>query len=30
MRFAEDEAGELYIFSKSDGIIRSVTGARLD
>ncbi len=27
MRFAEDAAGELYIFSKSDGMIRAVTGA---
>ncbi|MEO8075662.1 MAG: PQQ-dependent sugar dehydrogenase [Acidobacteriota bacterium] len=29
MRFAVDGAGELYILSKSDGMIRAVTGATL-
>jgi hypothetical protein len=29
MRFAVDAAGELYILSKSDGMIRTVTGAAL-
>jgi glucose/arabinose dehydrogenase len=28
LRFAEDEAGELYILTKSDGMIRKVVGAR--
>ena len=27
-RFAEDEAGELYLLTKSDGMIRQVTGLR--
>jgi hypothetical protein len=28
MRFAEDSAGELYILTKSDGMIRQVVGVR--
>ena len=28
IRFALDADGELYIFSKSDGVIRAVTGVR--
>jgi hypothetical protein len=28
MRFAEDNAGELYILTKSDGMIRQVIGFR--
>jgi hypothetical protein len=28
MRFAEDSDGELYLLTKSDGMIRQVTGVR--
>ena len=28
LRFAEDSAGELYIMTKSDGMIRSIVGLK--
>ena len=28
LRFAEDSAGELYVMTKSDGMIRQVVGVR--
>jgi hypothetical protein len=28
VRFAEDNAGELYLLTKSDGMIRQVVGVR--
>jgi hypothetical protein len=28
LRFAEDSAGELYVLTKSDGMIRQVVGVR--
>jgi hypothetical protein len=28
LRFAEDSAGELYLLTKSDGMIRQVVGVR--
>jgi hypothetical protein len=28
VRFAEDENGELYVLTKSDGMIRQVTGLK--
>ena len=28
LRFAEDDAGELYVLTKSDGMIRQVVGVK--
>ena len=28
LRFAEDEAGELYVLTKTDGMIRQVVGVK--